>query len=73
MENSKASELDNERRLLAEDNIILGYDSKFVRKIAEDAYALGTGGRGVRNIIEQNFSGIVTKIVFDDDTYDDKN
>lgn len=71
MENSKASELDNERRLLAEDNIILGYDSKFVRKIAEDAYALGTGGRGVRNIIEQNFSGIVTKIVFDDDTYDE--
>ena len=71
MENSKASELDNERRLLAEDNIILGYDSKYVRKIAEDAYALGTGGRGVRNIIEQNFSGIVTKIVFDDDTYDE--
>ena len=71
MENSKASELDNERRLLAEDNIMLGYDSKFVRKIAEDAYALGTGGRGVRDIIEQTFSGIVTKIVFDDDTYDE--
>ena len=71
MENSKASELDSERRLLAEDNIMLGYDSKFVRKIAEDAYALGTGGRGIRDIIEQTFSGIVTKIVFDDDTYDE--
>ncbi len=71
MERSKSSELTNEIKLLESDNIIFNYTPEFVRKIAEDAYEQGTGGRAVRDIIEQTFSGIVTKILFDDDEYDE--
>ena len=71
METSKTSELTNEIKVLESDNIIFDYNPAFVRKIAEDAHKQGTGGRAVRDIIEQTFSGIVTKIVFDDDSYDE--
>ena len=74
MQRSKSSELTNEIKVLESDNIIFNYGDEFVRKIAEDAYKQGTGGRAVRDIIEQSFSGIVTKILFEDDSYneDDK-
>ena len=71
MQRSKSSELTNEIKMLESDNIIFYYGDEFVRKIAEDAYKQGTGGRAVRDIIEQSFSGIVTKILFEDDSYDE--
>lgn len=71
MERSRTSELTSEVKLLESDNIIFDFSSEFVRKIAEDAHKQGTGGRAVRKIIEETFTGIVTRIIFDDDSYDE--